>query len=44
VDEIEIRRSLPGSRLVEEKHSKAPPAVFECEMYWPPFDQKQEAN
>jgi hypothetical protein len=43
-DEVEIRRSLLGSRLVEEKHSKAPLAVFECEMYWTPFDRKNDVD
>jgi len=43
-DEVEIRRTLLGSRLVEEKHSKAPLAVFECEMYWSPFDRQKELD
>lgn len=43
-DEVEIRRSLLGSRLVEEKHSKAPLMVFECEMYWTPFDRKNDVD
>lgn len=43
-DEVEIQRSRLGSRLIEKKHSKAPLAVFECEMYWSPFDQKKEVN
>ena len=40
-EEVEIRLSMLGSRTVEEKHSKAPLAVFECMMYWSPFDRKQ---
>ena len=32
--EVEIHRTLVGSRLVNEKHSGAPLAVFECECHW----------
>ena len=40
-EEVEIRRSLLGTRAVEEKHSQAPLAIFEFMMYWSPFDRKQ---
>lgn len=43
-DEVDIRRSLLGSRLVEQKHSKTPLAIFECEMYWSPFDRQKEVD
>ena len=45
-EEVEIRRSLLGSRIVEEKHSDAPLSVFECamSMAWRPPREGEEFN